>query len=324
LALTVGNPNTPPSINAQNVVRLAGASGSSAIVATVNDAETPKGNALRINVTPLSGSGVFLQITGVDSNGNVTANISTTCEATTSTFNLRVTDSGGLVADATLTVTVSGKAAPTITLNGANPMGVECKTSFADPGATAADCSGPRPVTVAGRVNTNVPGSYKLTYSSANAAGNTATATRTVNVVDTVAPQLTLRPNLRLWPANHQYETLSIDDMVRNVRDGCNSALGIGKAVIEKVTSDEPDDAAGNADGRTTNDIVIGPYCKSVRVRAERNDGGNGRVYVVTLRVKDASGNTTRQNFTVSVPVSRNGPAAVQDADAVSKTSNCP
>ena len=89
------------------------------------------------------------------------------------------------------------------------------------------------------------------------------------------------------------------------------------------MTSDEPDDVAGKADGSTTNDIVIAPDCKSVQLRAERNETLNGRVYVITLRLRDAAGNTTRKDFKVSVPIGSDSPPAVQDATALTKASLC-
>jgi formylglycine-generating enzyme required for sulfatase activity len=47
-------------------------------------------------------------------------------------------------------------------------------------------------VTVTGTVDVNATGTYLLNYTVADAAGNTDTATRTVTVVDTTAPALTL------------------------------------------------------------------------------------------------------------------------------------
>lgn len=112
--------------------------------------------------------------------------------------------------------------------------------------------------------------------------------------------------------------------MVAGISDGCNTSLIINDVMIEKVTSDEPDDVAGDADGTTTNDILIAANCKSVQLRSERDETKNGRVYVVTLRVKDASGNTTRKDFRVSVPIGQNGTSAVLDATAQTKTGSCP
>jgi hypothetical protein len=54
----------------------------------------------------------------------------------------------------------------------------------AEPGATANDsCAGSLSVTTSGVVNTNVPGSYTLTYVATDPAGNSKTNNRTVNVV---------------------------------------------------------------------------------------------------------------------------------------------
>ena len=46
-------------------------------------------------------------------------------------------------------------------------------------------------VSSSGSVDTNTVGTYTITYSATDAAGNTSTATRTVNVVDTTPPVIT-------------------------------------------------------------------------------------------------------------------------------------
>lgn len=99
-------------------------------------------------------------------------------------------------ATATLTVTVVDTTAPVITLNGVDPMTVECGSAFTDPGATASDqCVGSVAVTASGTVNTAVPGSYTITYTADDGNGNTATATRVMNVVDTTGPVIVLNGN---------------------------------------------------------------------------------------------------------------------------------
>lgn len=82
--------------------------------------------------------------------------------------------------------------APTLTLQGAQTLTVEAMTPFTDPGAVATDDElGPLPVSVSGVVDTTTPGSYTLTYSATNFF-KTTVITRTVNVVDTTAPVVTL------------------------------------------------------------------------------------------------------------------------------------
>jgi hypothetical protein len=72
-------------------------------------------------------------------------------------------------------------------------VNIICHTAFADPGATAADtCAGTLTVTVTGSVNPNAVGSYTLTYSATDPSGNKGSATRTVSVVDTTPPVVTL------------------------------------------------------------------------------------------------------------------------------------
>ena len=109
--------------------------------------------------------------------------------------------------------------------------------------------------------------------------------------------------------------------MVQSASDAEDGDL-INSVVIEKVTSDEPDNAPG--DGNTSNDIVIARDCRSVRLRSERDETKNGRVYSVTLRVADSAGNVTRAVFRVSVPLVQNGAPAVEDTPPVlTVTSSC-
>jgi hypothetical protein len=151
-----------------------------------------------------------------------------------------------------------------------------------------------------------------------------ATATQTVTVVDNQSPALTLTgAQTALWPPNHQYETVSVAQLVASASDNCGGNLTAG-VVIAKVTSDEPEDAQGGGDGNTLNDIVIAADCKSVQLRAERQGGGNGRVYTITFKVKDAAGNTTTATAKVSVPKSQNGNPAVDDGPAYTVMGSCP
>jgi len=76
---------------------------------------------------------------------------------------------------------------PVITILGDNPATVELGSTYTDAGATS---DGGETVSSSGSVDPNTLGTYTITYSATDAAGNTSTATRTVNVIDTTAPDV--------------------------------------------------------------------------------------------------------------------------------------
>ena len=88
-----------------------------------------------------------------------------------------------------LTLLIQDTTAPVITITGDNPATVELGTTYTDAGAAA---DGGETVTSTGTVDTSTVGAYTITYSATDAANNTGTATRTVNVVDTTAPVITV------------------------------------------------------------------------------------------------------------------------------------
>jgi uncharacterized repeat protein (TIGR01451 family) len=145
---------------------------------------------------------------------------------------------------------------------------------------------------------------------------NTAT---TATTVSNPPPIIILKAPITLWSPNHKYHTVTVAQMVESVRDNC--PISIDDVVIELVTSDEPDDALG--EGNTIDDVVIGADCRSVQLRAERDGTGDGRVYTVTLLLRDGGGAVTRADFEVSVPHSQNGDPAVKGATALKVMSVC-
>jgi hypothetical protein len=101
--------------------------------------------------------------------------------------------SGNTALPVTRTVNVVDTTKPTLALNGAATMTVECHTAFVDPGATASDtCAGnlTGAIVKTGGVNPNAIGTYTLTYTVNDGRGNSNSITRTVNVVDTTKPTI--------------------------------------------------------------------------------------------------------------------------------------
>ncbi len=144
-----------------------------------------------------------------------------------------------------------------------------------------------------------------------------------VTVKDIEAPVITTTTGpVTLWPPNHQYATFNVTDLVLSASDNCDTSVNIDNVVITSVTSDEPENSSG--DGNTTDDIVIATDCKSVQLRSERMGGGNGRVYTITFKVADASGNVGTATKRVTVPHSQNGSPAVDDGPQFTVMSGCP
>ena len=116
----------------------------------------------------------------------------------TYTVTYSATNSLGSTGTTTRTVIVTDQTAPTITLNGANPVTVAQGGTYTDAGVTLSD-NVDSPATLAGRlvtvnpVNTALVGQYTITYNVTDTANNAAVqVTRTVNVTDQTAPVITL------------------------------------------------------------------------------------------------------------------------------------
>ena len=134
---------------------------------------------IEAGATTDTGESVTIDASGV--NTSVAGSYSVTYNATDAAGNaaamvtriVNVIDSGGGI-DTT---------APVITLNGLNPQTVQINTAYVEAGATAD--SGETVEIDSSQVNTSAVGSYVVTYTAKDAAGNSATpVTRTVNVID--------------------------------------------------------------------------------------------------------------------------------------------
>ena len=130
---------------------------------------------------------------GATADGGETVTSSGTVDTTTVgtyTITYSATDAVGNTGTATRTVTVVlDNTPPVITLLGEATVTIEFGSTYSDAGATA---DGGETVTSSGTVDTSTVGTYTITYSATDAVGNTGTAIRTVNVVDTTAPVITL------------------------------------------------------------------------------------------------------------------------------------
>jgi len=119
--------------------------------------------------------------------------------------------SGNQAVTVTRSVLVQDTLAPVITLNGSDTETVEAGFPYTDPGATASDIvdgdiSGS--VVVSGAVDPAAPGTYTLTYTVQDAAGNAADPiTRTVTVQDTLRPVIALTYSGEVLQVSDQSDT---------------------------------------------------------------------------------------------------------------------
>lgn len=115
----------------------------------------------------------------------------------TTTVNCTATDNHDNVTPASFKVIVQDTTIPVITLTGDNPQTIERTAAYTELGATATDnYDGLVNVSIdASAVNTDIDGTYTVTYNAIDAAGNHAVqATREVDVIDTIAPTATVAP----------------------------------------------------------------------------------------------------------------------------------
>jgi hypothetical protein len=185
-------------------------------------------------------------------------------------FTIAATDLAGNAAPV-VTATTNGsnvtidRAPPTLTLLGSNPLTVEGATTYVEPGATASDAiagSLTAAIQIGGLVNVGVVGTYFRTYSVSDPSGNTASDTRTVHVIDTIPPIITI---LGANPATAQHGVPYVDAGAT----ASDSLAGLLTAAIQ-VTSN-------------VNTNVVGTYTVSYSV----SDGYNVALASRTVRVVD-------------------------------------
>lgn len=134
-------------------------------------------------------------------------------------------------------------------------------------------------------------GTTTVTAVATNSTG-TASCTFTVRVNDTEAPVITnmsASPN-ELWPPNNKMRDVEI---AYTSTDNCP---GMATCVLS-VSSNE----AGGSDDYTILDA------HHVKLRAQREGSGSGRVYTITTRCTDVAGNFKTATTTVTVPHDMSG-----------------
>jgi hypothetical protein len=143
-------------------------------------------------------------------------------------------------------------------------------------------------------------GSHAITLRVTDRGNDIATDTLTATVEDTLPPRLLLTADtILLWPPNHALRGVHVE---ASAIDECDPSPAI---VLRAATSSEPDDVPGPGDGFTIHDIQDASFDLpdfELRLRAERQGNGPGRVYTLRYEAIDSSGGVTPATVTVVVP----------------------
>ena len=161
---------------------------------------------------------------------------------------------------------------PVITRTGPASVEIACGAPYTDDGATATDNEDGNltaGISVSNPVNTGATGVYTVTYDVSDAAGNPAAqVTRTVTVVDTTAPVVT------------------IDGGVSALSGECGVALALPGATASDVCDGAPAASVSDYDGLNEPAPAVGVYDV---VYSATDAAGNTGTAVLTVTVDDTT-----------------------------------
>jgi hypothetical protein len=137
-------------------------------------------------------------------------------------------------------------------------------------------------------------GTHVVTLNATDMAGNVGSDNVTVTVIDTTPPEINPQASQSiLWSPDHKYVEVKINATAYDICDPSP------KISFVSISSNEPDNGIG--DGNTIDDIVI-VNDFTFNLRAERSGTGSGRIYTVTYKATDISGNFATGTVTIIVP----------------------
>ena len=212
-------------------------------------------------------------------------------------FVVSVTNAGPDRADDVLLTTAIPAGA--IFSGAAAPAGWSCTAGATQVSCTAAslDASASATIVMHATAQCDLANQSPLTATTTvTSADDTAVANNGSSATVAISNPAPVIGNARvdrlvLSTPNHQMERVAV---AYEVSDNCGAV-----ETALAVRSNEPVNDSG--DGNTAPDWeVVDPH--TVRLRAERAGGGNGRVYTITITATDAAGNASTQELHVSVP----------------------
>jgi probable HAF family extracellular repeat protein len=213
------------------------------------------------------------------------------------TVTLTVTDPCGESSQSTAQVSVVDSQAPVITSAPASlsvAAGADCAAAVPNvvSSVVATDnCTAANELTVtqspvAGTVLNS--GQHEITITVTDESGNQSSTAVALNIVDITAPviaSVTASPNV-LTPPNNQLQAVFV---TVNAADNCDPAP---VSQIESITANVP---VAPDDIQITGNLTA-------NLAAKKNSSGTERVYTITIRSTDATGNSSTSDVTVTVP----------------------
>jgi len=162
--------------------------------------------------------------------------------------------------------------------------------------------------------NAHFAGTDTFTYQANDTHVNSNTATVTIHIADTEAPAITAGVTTSaLWSPNHDLVNVGF-----NFSAADNSTASTTSVA---VYSDEDDVTPGGGD-MSPDAANIGSG--TLRLRAERSGGGDGRVYLLIITALDAFLNASHRCLAVTVPKSQSAAdVASVNAQAAAAVAQC-
>lgn len=194
----------------------------------------------------------------------------------------------------TTTTTIKDATAPTITLVGESEISINQGTNFEDQGATATDnVDGDitSRIVKSGSVDTNKPGSYVITYSVTDKAGNKSDVKRTVKVIPTPTSS---KPVTTKQTTKKTTSRVTTKVTTRRPTTPPTITLYGSKTITINVGEMYHDP------GYSATDSLGGNITSSVDVSSNLNISNPG-TYYVTYKVTDNYGNKASTSRTVIV-----------------------
>ncbi|WP_299212178.1 immunoglobulin-like domain-containing protein [uncultured Aquimarina sp.] len=216
------------------------------------------------------------------------------------TIKYNATDASGNVAtQVTRTIHVVDTTAPVITLTGDNPQTIELGAGYTELGATVDD--GITNVIIDSSDFVDAVGNYTIRYNASDASGNVATeVTRTIHVVDTTAPVISLvgdNPQTIELGAGYTELGANVDDGITNiVVDSSDFIDAVGNYAIRYNATD----ASGNVATEVTRAVDVvdttNPTLVCQNIIVQLDDTGN-----VTITADQVDNGTTDLSGIVSL-----------------------